>query len=102
MGVMNTGITHVGRQSVSLGFVTGDLNNLARHVALAVRQVPLSDSEGPWDTRYWRAAVLARVWISFLVGALVCGATTVLWGKWVLLPAVLLLLILAVGDRNKE
>ena len=44
MGLINTTITHVGHQPVSLGFVTGDLNNLGRHVALAARRVPASGS----------------------------------------------------------
>ncbi|HZM08977.1 MAG TPA: YoaK family protein [Candidatus Limnocylindrales bacterium] len=33
MGLMNTSVTHVGGQPVSLGFMTGDLNNLAQHLA---------------------------------------------------------------------
>jgi len=34
MGLLNTSVTQVGGQAVSLGFMTGDLNNLAQHLAL--------------------------------------------------------------------
>jgi uncharacterized membrane protein YoaK (UPF0700 family) len=79
MGVMNTTITHVGRQSVSLGFVTGDLNNLGRHLALGARRVPVSDSQGSWDTHGLRAAILAGVWSAFLVSALLVVAGFSVW-----------------------
>jgi hypothetical protein len=36
-GMLNTTIARVGGQPVSLAFITGDLNNLAQHLALAVR-----------------------------------------------------------------
>jgi len=36
MGIMNTSITHVGGQSASLGFVTGNLNNLGQHLAMGI------------------------------------------------------------------
>ena len=35
MGIMNNTITRVGGQSVSLGYVTGDLNNLGQHLVLS-------------------------------------------------------------------
>ena len=68
MGIMNTTVTHVGGQSVSLGFVTGDLNNLGRHLAFAARRMPMSDARAPWDTHWWRAILLARVWCLFFLG----------------------------------
>ncbi len=100
MGIMNTTITHVGHQPVSLGFVTGDLNNLGRHLALAARRVPVSDSQGSWDTHWWRAAVLARIWASFLLGAALSGAMMARFGEWILLPPALFLLALVVGYRD--
>ena len=100
MGIMNTTITHVGGQPVSLGFVTGDLNNLSRHLAQAVRGEPLSDSQGSWDTHWSRAAVLAGVWGSFLLGALLAGAAMAHFGAWILLPPTLILLALAVFERE--
>jgi uncharacterized membrane protein YoaK (UPF0700 family) len=100
MGVMNTTITHVGGQSVSLGFVTGDLNNLGRHLALAARRVPFSDPQGSGDTHWRRAALLAGVWAAFLKGALLAGAAMALFGEWILLPPILVLLVLALSDRS--
>ena len=100
MGVMNSTITHVGGQSVSLGFVTGDLNNLSRHLALAARRMPVSDAQGSWDTHGWRAVVLGCVWASFLMGALLAGAAMAFFGHSILLPPTLILLVLALCDRE--
>ena len=61
MGIMNTTVNRVGEQSVSLGYVTGSLNNLAQHLALAVKRVPVTHAQGSWDTHGWRAALLAGV-----------------------------------------
>jgi uncharacterized membrane protein YoaK (UPF0700 family) len=100
MGVVNTTVTHVGDQAVSLGFVTGDLNNLGRHLALAAKGMPVADARGPRDTHGRRAALLAVVWGSFLVGALLAGAAMTFIGNWTLLPPLLVLLALAVCDRG--
>jgi uncharacterized membrane protein YoaK (UPF0700 family) len=94
MGVMNPTITHVGGQSVSLGYVTGDLNNLGRHLALAARGMPVSDPQGSWDTHWRRAFLLAGVWTFFLMGALLGGAAVALFGDWILLLPILILLVL--------
>ncbi len=99
MGVMNTTLTRVGGQSVSLGYVTGVLNNLGQHLALAVKRVPLSKAQGTWDTHARRAALLAGVWAAFLIGALLAGAMTPRWAAWTLLPPTLALLALAGLDR---
>ena len=58
MGIMNTTVTSVGDQSVSLGYVTGSLNNLAQHLALAVKRLPVPHGEGSWDTHGRRATLL--------------------------------------------
>jgi uncharacterized membrane protein YoaK (UPF0700 family) len=99
MGVMNTTITRVGGQSVSLGYVTGDLNNLGQHLALAIKRVPLAHAQGPWDSHWLRAALLAGVWTAFLVGALLAGAATARFAVWTLLPPIVALLALAALDR---
>ena len=46
MGIMNTSITHVGAQSVSLGFVTGDLNNLGQRLASGAKRAPVRNMQG--------------------------------------------------------
>ena len=96
MGMMNTALSRVGAQSVSLTFVTGTLNNIGTHLALAVKRAPLADAQGSWDTHIRRAFLLAGVWASFLTGALLSGAATPRFGVWVLLLPLLILLALAV------
>src|ERR1700690_371610 len=98
MGVMNSMITRIGEQRISLGFVTGDLNNIGRHLALTARGVALPDSVAPGDTHSWRAAVLAGVWGSFFVGAMLSGAGMLLAGKGILLPPIFALLALSLFD----
>jgi uncharacterized membrane protein YoaK (UPF0700 family) len=99
MGIMNSALSRVGAQSVSLTFVTGTLSRVGSHLALAARRAPLSDAQGPWDTHLRRALMLARLWIGFLVGAMLSGAVTPRYGAWVLLPPALTLAVLAVFDR---
>jgi len=102
MGVMNTTIARVGGQAVNIGFVTGTLNRLASHVALAVKHVPLPDAQGPWDTHAHRARLLFGVWLSFLTGALVSGAGTLRFGVNVLVIPLLVLSILAVVNPSQS
>jgi uncharacterized membrane protein YoaK (UPF0700 family) len=91
MGVLNTALTRVGGQSVSLTFVTGTLSRIGAHFALALRRASLPDAQGPWDTYLRRAFILARVWVGFLACALLSGAATPRFGVWVLLGPVLIL-----------
>jgi uncharacterized membrane protein YoaK (UPF0700 family) len=99
MGVMNTTLSRVGAQSVSLTFVTGTLSRVGSNLALAFRRAPLPDAQGPWDTHLRRAMLLARIWAGFLAGALLSGAATPRFGAWVLLAPVLILATMAVFDR---
>ncbi len=99
MGILNTSITHVGGQTVSLGFVTGDLNNLAQHVALGIKGAPLPEAQGSWDTRWARAALLASIWTAFLGGAILGSALSSRLAAWTLLVPSVMLLALALLDR---
>jgi uncharacterized membrane protein YoaK (UPF0700 family) len=99
MGVMNTALSHVGAQSVSLTFMTGTLNNMASHLALAIKRVPLQDMQGPWDTHRSRVVLLTGIGASFLIGALLAGAATSLFGVWVLLLPLIILLTLTSFSR---
>ena len=74
MGIMNTSVTSVGPQKISLGYVSGTLNDLARHLALAAKGVPLPDAEGPEDSHARRALLLAAIWVAFVAGASLAGA----------------------------
>ncbi len=66
MGLLNTSVTQVGGQPISLGFMTGDLNNLAQHISQAILRAPVSRAQGPSDTHWRRAALLASLWVFFL------------------------------------
>lgn len=100
MGIMNSALSRVGAQSVSLTFVTGTLSRVGSHLALAARGAPLADAQGPWDTNLRRAMMLARVWSGFLAGALLSGAVAPRFGALVLLAPALSLAGLAAFDRR--
>ena len=92
MGAMNATTTHVGAQSLNIGFVTGTLNTMARHLAQAVTHAPLPDAQGPRDTHLSRALLMFSVWSAFLGGALLSGFATPHYGvRVLLLPLVVLL-----------
>lgn len=102
MGVMNTCLSQVGREAVSLTFVTGTLNRVATHLALALRRAPLAGARDGRDTHLRRAAALAAVWAGFFTGAICSGFATPHAGAWVL-AAPLALLVGASGlSRQKE
>src|SRR5258708_11800449 len=73
MGLMNTTVTRVGGQAVSLGYVSGGLNNLGQHLALALRGMPLDGPEYPGDSHARRALLLLSLWAAFLSGAAVAA-----------------------------
>jgi uncharacterized membrane protein YoaK (UPF0700 family) len=101
MGVLNTCITRVGGQNVSLGYVTGDLNNFAQHVALGIKRTPIPDPRDASDTRWRRATVLASVWSAFLAGAVLGSAMVPRLAAWtLLLPCGLLLIISSSVERD--
>ena len=92
MGVVNTSVPQVGGQSVSLGYMTGDLNNLAKHVADAIERKPDQDANGSSESPWHRAAVLAGLWLAFFCGALFGGVLAPRYSVWSLaFPAVALL-----------
>jgi uncharacterized membrane protein YoaK (UPF0700 family) len=94
MGILNTSVTHVGGQPVSLGFMTGDLNNLARHVAHGILRAPVPQAQSANDTDWRRATLLGSLWTFFLAGAILGGALASRVAVWtLLLPAALLLLL---------
>lgn len=100
MGMMNNTLSRVGSEGVSLTFVTGDLNRVGSHLALAVKRAPLQDAQGPWDTHLRRARLLASVWAGFLTGAVLSGAASSYFGVWILLPPILILLALALFNAT--
>ena len=94
MGLLNTSVTQVGGQAVSLGFMTGDLNNLARHLAQGILRAPVSQPQSARDTHWRRAALLGSLWLFFLAGAVLGAALASRVAIWtLLLPAVALVLL---------
>jgi uncharacterized membrane protein YoaK (UPF0700 family) len=102
MGVMNTALPRIGAEPVSLTFVTGDLNRIGSHLALAASGAPLQGSQGPWDTHLRRAGLLGSVWAGFLTGAALSGAATSYFGVRALVPPLLILLVLALFSTSDE
>ena len=100
MGIMNTTLPRIGAESVSLTFMTGDLNRIGSHLALAFKGVPLPDAQGPWDTQLHRAGLLASLWGSFLIGALISAAMISHLGVWVLVLPCLILVALALFSAS--
>jgi uncharacterized membrane protein YoaK (UPF0700 family) len=102
MGIMNTALSHIGAQSVSLTFVTGTLVGVGRHLALAVRRATLPDARGPWDTHGRRALHLLGAWAGFLTGAVLGSAATARFGVSALLLPLLILSALPVFSRAQS
>jgi uncharacterized membrane protein YoaK (UPF0700 family) len=95
MGVMNTCLSQVGSEAVSLTFVTGTLNRAGTHAALALLRAPLPDAQTEHDSHARRALLLLAVWGSFLAGAILSGAATPQLGALVLVAPIAVLLALS-------
>jgi uncharacterized membrane protein YoaK (UPF0700 family) len=100
MGLTNTTVTRVGAQSVSLGFMTGDLNNLARQLAEGIGRKPIDQAQGAWDTRLHRIRVLAALWISFFIGAVSGAVVSRHLGVGMLSLPAMALFVLAYFERT--
>jgi uncharacterized membrane protein YoaK (UPF0700 family) len=73
MGMLNSALSKVGAESVSLTFVTGTLNRIGSHLAAAAGRKPLPEGHGAGDSHLTRARIDASVWSGFLVGAGLSG-----------------------------
>jgi uncharacterized membrane protein YoaK (UPF0700 family) len=100
MGLMNTSVLQVGGQTVGVGYMTGDLNNLAQHIAMGIKSTPVAQAQGSWDTHWRRASLLAGLWIAFLSGAVLGAALGSRLAVWTLLLPALGLLALALAERD--
>lgn len=99
MGILNISITHVGAQSVGLGYVTGDLNNLGQQLALGIKRAPIGKTPGSGDAHWLRAAVLAGIWTAIFAGAIVGAALASRSAYWTLLLPVILLMVFALLEN---
>jgi uncharacterized membrane protein YoaK (UPF0700 family) len=95
MGILNTAMSHIGAESVSLTFVTGTLGKIGDHLALAYARAPLTDARGLGDTHGRRAFLLVGLWSAFFAGAVMAGAATPRFASWTLLIPIVTLLALS-------
>jgi uncharacterized membrane protein YoaK (UPF0700 family) len=101
MGLINPAIARVGSEPVSITFVTGTLNKIGAHLALAAHRIQPADAETPSDTHIRRAALESSVWIGFFTGAILSGIPLAAhFGSLSLLPASTALLIFAFQSFN--
>ena len=101
MGIMNTTVTHIGGQSVHLGFVTGPYTALRSTLHWKPKVAAVPHSLAPWDSHHWRASLLAAIWIAFLVGALSASIGTPYFNTWTpLFPAGILLAAVPLNDAD--
>ena len=100
MGLMNTSIVRVGAQPVSLGFMTGDLNSMAQHLALGMKRAPVPEAQGTWDSHWWRAGLWGGLWTTFFCGAVLGAVLALRFAYWTLLVAAAILLVLSAVERG--
>ncbi|RXH55875.1 protein of unknown function DUF1275 [Granulicella sibirica] len=102
MGMMNTTLSQVGGQSVSLGFVTGDLKSIGEQIANLINRTPVALSQGLWDTHWRRLTTLGSIWTCFLIGAIAGAAMAVRVHVWTLLLPAFFLIVLVLTERTTE
>ncbi len=100
MGLLNPTVSRIGTEPLSLTFVTGTLNKIGGHLALAARRERPADAEGARDTHLRRALLEACVWAAFLVGAVLSGLAASRLGRLALLPASVALIVVALVSRD--
>jgi uncharacterized membrane protein YoaK (UPF0700 family) len=100
MGLLNPAVSRIGRESLSLTFVTGTLNKIGGHLALAARGERPADAEAAEDTHLRRALLEACVWTGFLAGAVLSGLAASWLGRVALVPACAALIVVALVSRD--
>jgi uncharacterized membrane protein YoaK (UPF0700 family) len=70
MGVVNSSITDVGGETVSVGYVTGDLFKVGQYLGLACAAGEGQEGEGRRKAYTQRVAILIFIWAAFLAGAI--------------------------------
>ena len=95
MGMVNPALSRIGSEAVSLTFVTGTLSRIGNHLALALRRAPVPASQGSWDTHLYRARIGAQLWVAFTSGAALSGLIMSFTRGLALVPAIAMMLVLA-------
>jgi uncharacterized membrane protein YoaK (UPF0700 family) len=101
MGIMNPAVARIGAESVNLTFVTGALNKLGNHLALAARGTPPQDAQGSRDTHLRRAGLEGGLWLAFCAGAIFAGVVTKRVAGFELVPAIGILVFFALLSRDR-
>jgi uncharacterized membrane protein YoaK (UPF0700 family) len=93
---MNPAVARIGAESVNLTFVTGALDKVGGHLAMAAHGTTPLDAQGSWDTHLRRAGVEGALWLAFCAGAVFGGFVT----KRELIPAIGVLLFFALLSHD--
>jgi uncharacterized membrane protein YoaK (UPF0700 family) len=100
MGMVNPALSKVGKEAVSLTFVTGGLTRMSGHLVSALAGKPLADAEGEGDSHLRRAGIAASIWGGFIGGALLAGMLLSHVRAWGLLPPCAVMMLLGLfSDR---
>jgi uncharacterized membrane protein YoaK (UPF0700 family) len=100
MGLLNPAVSRIGTEPLSLTFVTGTLNKIGGHLAMAARRERPKDAVGARDTHLRRAMLEAWVWAGFLAGAVLSGLAVSRLGRFALVPACAALFVVAVASHE--
>jgi uncharacterized membrane protein YoaK (UPF0700 family) len=100
MGLLNPAVSRTGTEPQSLTFVTGTLNKIGGHLALAARRERPSDAEGAGDTHLHRALLEGYIWAGFLAGAVLSGLAASWLGRLALVPACVTLVVVALVSHD--
>ena len=95
MGMMNTTLSQIDSEGVGLTFVTGDLSQVGKQLALSLNGALRQDADSS-RAHLRHASLLSGVWLAFLGGAVLSGPAIAYVPHWALLPPLLLLLGLSV------
>ena len=101
MGIMNPAVARIGAESVNLTFVTGALNKIGSHLALAARGTIPPDAQGSRDTHLRRAGLEGGLWLAFCAGAIFAGVVTKRVAGFELVPAIGILIFFALLSRDR-
>lgn len=97
-GMVNPTLSKIGSESVSLTFMTGNLNRIGGHLASVVRRDPIVDPEMPKSSHLKRAGIELSIWLSFVSGAILASVLLAVLGKEILIPPLASMLLLASLD----
>lgn len=100
MGTMNPAVARIGAESVNVTFVTGALNKIGNHLALAARGTAPPDAQDSRDTHLRRAGLEGGLWLAFCTGAVFAGVVTKRAAGFELVPAIGILIFFALLSRD--